>query len=136
MIVVDTGIIACMTFATPCSAVVGTLHEKDPVWEVPLFWKNEFLNVLAMYQRKGLLNYEESLEALDFAERLVGFREHTMPVKAVIDAVINSNCSSYDCEFIVLAEKLGTKLITYQKRLIDDFPAIAVTPEVFLEHRP
>lgn len=133
MIVVDTSIIACMTFATPCSPVVESLHEKDPVWEVPFFWKSEFLNVLAMYYRKGLMSYEESLEALDFAERLVGSREHKMPAKAVVDAVMNSACSSYDCEFIVLAEKLGTKLVTYQKRLIHDFPDIAVTPEVFLE---
>jgi predicted nucleic acid-binding protein len=136
MIVVDSSIIASMTFATPCSAVVGSLHQKDPVWEVPFFWKSDFLNVLALYHRKGLMDYQESLEALDFAERLVGSREHKMPVKAVVDAVIHSNCSSYECEFIVLAKKLGTKLITYQKRLIDDFPAIAVTPEVFLEQCP
>ena len=71
MIVVDTNIIAYMTFSTPYSPIVSALYQKDPVWEAPLLWKSEFLNVLALHYRKGLVNYHEGLNALDFAERLI-----------------------------------------------------------------
>ena len=133
MIVVDTNIIACMTFPSVHSSAAGSLHEKDPIWEAPLLWKSEFLNVLSLYYRKGLMNYQESLTALEFAERLIGSREHQVAARAIIDTVISSSCSSYDCQFIVLARQLGTKLITYDKKLIGEFPGIALTPDSYLE---
>ena len=132
MIVVDTNIIAHMTFATRNSSAVSLLHQRDSVWEAPSLWKNEFLNVLSLCYRKGLINYGESLDALNFAERLIGFREHNVPAKSIIEAVVGSGCSAYDCEFAVLAEKLGTNLITYDKKLVQEFPAVAITPEDFL----
>ena len=133
MIVVDSNIIACMTFPTPYSTIVSALYEKDPVWEAPVLWKSEFLNVLALHYRSGLVNYHEGLIALDFAERLIGSREHRVSAKAVIDTVINSTSSSYDCEFIVLAKRLETKLVTYDRKIIQEFPDIALTAEAFLE---
>ena len=57
MIVVDTNIIVYMTFATQYSSVVSSLHEKNSVWEAPLLWKSEFLNVLSLYYRKGFYTY-------------------------------------------------------------------------------
>jgi predicted nucleic acid-binding protein len=133
VIVVDTNIIAYMTFPTRYSPAVHSLHERNSIWEAPLLWKSEFLNVLSLYYRKGLIDYNEGLYALDFAERLIGGREHAVPAKAIIDAVTSSSCSSYDCEFVVLANQLGTKLVTYDKNLIKEFPDFALTPEVYLE---
>ena len=133
MIVVDTNIVAYMTFPSTYSSVVGLLHQKNPVWEAPLLWKSEFLNVISLHYRKGLINYEEGLHALDFAERLIGSREHQVAAKAIIDTIISSTCSSYDCHFIVLARQLGTQVLTYDKKMIREFPEIALTPEAYLE---
>lgn len=133
MIVVDTNIITSMTFETRYSGVVNELHRKNSVWEAPAVWKGEFLNVLALYFRRGLIDQQESLNALDFAERLIGSREHKVPARDIVDALMVSSCSSYACEFIVLAEKLGTKLITYDKKLMEEFPSTALSPEAYLE---
>lgn len=132
MIVVDTNIIAHMTFATDHSPVVSSLHAHDPVWEAPILWKSEFLNVLALYYRKKLIDVEESLKALDFAERLIGLREHRISSPDVLNLIIRSSCSAYDCEFVGLAEKLDTKLVTYDKKILREFPSFAVTPEDYL----
>jgi predicted nucleic acid-binding protein len=132
VIVVDTNIIAYMTFPSAYSTAVGSLHQKDPLWEAPLLWKNEFLNILSLYYRKGLINYLESLTALEFAERLIGSREHQVVPRAIIDTIITSTCSSYDCQFIVLARQLGTMLLTYDQKLIGEFPDIALTPDAYL----
>jgi len=132
MIVVDINILAYMTFATAQSSVVSLVHQRNPVWEAPLLWKSEFLNVLALYYRKGLIDYDESLVALGFAQRLIGPREHAVPSEEIMQAVVRSTCTAYHCEFVVLAEKLGTKLITYDRKLIREFPTTAITPDDFL----
>ena len=106
--------------------------EADPLWESPLLWRSEFLSVLSLYHRKKLINYDEAILALDYAQRLIGTREHKVSLEAVVDLAFHSSCSSYDCEFIALAKTLGTKLITYDKQMLQQFPAIAIKPEDYL----
>jgi predicted nucleic acid-binding protein len=132
MIVVDIPIISSMIFPTRYSATVTALHEKNSLWEVPALWKSEFMNVLSLYYRKGLIGYDEGVSALDFAERLIGSREHKVPSRAILARLITTSCSSQDCEFVVLAEKLGTRLVTYNQKIIEQFPAVAVNPEAYL----
>lgn len=132
MIVVDTNIIAYFTFPNPNSPAVVKLHHHDPAWAAPLLWRSEFMNVIALYQRKKLINYTESLEAMDYAERIVGIHEHRISSKLVLELISSSNCSSYDCEFVALAQKLDTKLVTYDKNILLQFPTIASKPEEYL----
>ncbi len=134
MIVVDTPILVYMTFESRYSEEVNRLHARDPLWEVPLLWKSEFMNVVSLYTRKKLIDIQEGLQALEIAERLIGNREHNVPSRAVIDALAASACSSYDCHFVALAQALGTKLITYDKKIIKDFRSLAITPSEYLAH--
>jgi predicted nucleic acid-binding protein len=113
--------------------VVSTLHQRNSKWEAPVLWKSEFLNVLALYFRKGVIDRHEGLDAFDFAERLVGTREHPIDSREVLDTMAGCSCSSYDCEFVVLARKLGTSLITYDRKLLKEFPQLALTPENYLQ---
>jgi len=46
---------------------------------------------------------------------------------AVLDLVSRSDCSAYDCEFIALADKLGTSLVTLDRKLLKAFPKRAVS---------
>ena len=133
MIVVDTEVIASMTFPTRNSAAVQLLHERNPVWGAPLIWKSGFLNVVSLYYRKQMIDYEDAMNALTFAERLIGTREHLVPAKAIIDAAFRSMRPTYGCEFVVLAEQLGTRLVTYDKKLIEEFPELAITPDAYLK---
>lgn len=47
----------------------------------------------------------------------------------VLHYVNQSNCSSYDCEFVSLAKDLDLKLITLDKQLLQEFPTLALHPE-------
>ena len=38
----------------------------------------------------------------------------------------DSDCSAYDCEFSVLARRLGVRLVTMDKKLLKAFPGQAV----------
>jgi len=62
----------------------------------------------------------------DEAEDLLGGSEFEVDSHAVLNLVRDSDCSAYDCEFIALAIKLNTKLVTADKKLLRAFPACAV----------
>ena len=52
------------------------------------------------------------------------------PILALVD---NSNCSSYDCEFVALANHLNTQLVTQDKKILIDFPSTAISISDFLK---
>ena len=60
------------------------------------------------------------------AESLLEGAEFEVESLAVLELVRDSNCSAYDCEFIALAMKLDTKLITMDKKLLRAFPKRAI----------
>lgn len=132
MIVVDTNVIAYLIFATPYSGAVTSLHKHNPHWEAPVLWKSEFLNVLSLYYRKKLIDPSEAQYAFDYAERLMGKNDHLVSAPAIFELIMNSGCSSYDCEFVALASELDTNLITYDKQILTEFPAIAMKPDDYL----
>ena len=45
----------------------------------------------------------------------------------VLELVRDSECSAYDCEFVSLAARLGTKLVTMDKKVLKAFPTHAVS---------
>jgi predicted nucleic acid-binding protein len=58
-------------------------------------------------------------------------REYTVPSASVLGLVPNSSCSAYDCEFVALAKQLSVKLVTEDKRILAEFPEIAVALKYF-----
>ena len=51
----------------------------------------------------------------------------------VLALVEKSNCSSYDCEFVALAQHLNIKLVTQDKKVLREFPSVAITVVNFIE---
>jgi predicted nucleic acid-binding protein len=48
--------------------------------------------------------------------------EHAVSDHAVFELVAKSRCSAYDCEYVALAEALGTILVTEDQKLLRAFP--------------
>lgn len=57
---------------------------------------------------------------------LEGF-EFDVQSREVMELVRDSECSAYDCEFVALAERLGVKLVTMDKKVLKAFPKRAVS---------
>jgi predicted nucleic acid-binding protein len=133
MIVVDTNIIAYLYLESSRSAQVERLLEKDTQWSAPLLWRSEFRNVLALYIRKNYLSLEEAQEIIREALRLMKGREYEIASFQVMELVASSECSAYDCEFVALAEDLGIPLVTVDKKLLKEFPQIAVSLDEYIE---
>jgi predicted nucleic acid-binding protein len=124
MIVVDTNVLAYLWLPGERTRAAELLLKKDPDWNAPLLWRSEFRSVLAGCLRRGDLSLETALQIADGAEGQMRGREFTVPSAQVLARVDESECSAYDCEFVVLADELGVSLITSDDKILKSFPAI------------
>jgi hypothetical protein len=69
-----------------------------------------------------------SAKNLEVAERL--FLSQTVHVDSAeaLQLADSHGCSSYDAEFVVLAQQLACPLLTFDHKLLQLFPQVAVKP--------
>jgi predicted nucleic acid-binding protein len=126
LIVVDSNIVAYLYLPGEYTVAAETLLEKDPVWAAPVLWRSEFRNILAGYMRRGSLTFQQAQDLQSEAEDLLNGAEYDVDSLSVLQLLRDSECSAYDCEFVALAMKLGTKLVTMDRKLLRAFPGVAV----------
>lgn len=126
MIVVDTNIIAYLALPSPHTELAEKLLRAEPEWIVPVLWRSELRNVLALYLRKLLINFDEALTIQTEMEIMFQDREYSVNSLDVLLLVNQSNCSAYDCEFVTLAKSFRCKLVTMDKKLAQAFPDTAI----------
>ncbi len=122
MIVVDSNVLAYLYLPGEYTAAAEALLEQDSDWAAPILWRSEFRNILAGYMRRKAITFEQAYSVQREAESLLEGAEFEVESLAVLELVSDSDCSAYDCEFIALAMKLDTKLITMDKKLLRAFP--------------
>lgn len=136
MIVADTNTIAYLYLPTDQTDDVVSLLHKDPQWVAPLLWRSEFRNVLALYVRKNVIDFDTAIAMQAQAERQLADNGYTVNSMDVLALSKETGCSAYDCEFVSLAKSLNLKLITGDKKLIRSFPEIAITAGDYLRASP
>jgi predicted nucleic acid-binding protein len=126
VIVVDTNVVAYLFLPGDKTASAELLLEQDPDWAAPVLWRSEFRNVLAGFLRRKSITFEQACSLQTEAESLLAGAEFEVDSGAVLELVRDSDCSACDCEFIALAIKLNTQLVTVDKKLLRAFPGRAV----------
>ena len=132
MIAVDTNIICYYWLRSPLSAQAEALFQIEPEWTVPLLWRSEFRNALALGIRHQVITIKNAIDMIERAESLLHDYEVTVSSRTVMDLVSKSNCTAYDCEFVAVAREQGLKLVTMDKQILREFPHIAVSLPEFL----
>lgn len=122
MIVVDSNVLAYLYLPGERTADAEALLVQDPEWAAPVLWRSEFRNILAGYTRRKTLTFEQACSLQKEAEDLLSGAEFEVDSRAVLELVRDSDCSACDCEFIALAIKLDTKLVTADKKVLRAFP--------------
>ena len=133
MIVADTNIISYLLLPTPYSDTVDKLYKIDSEWVAPTLWKSEFRNVLALYLRKEIITFEKALQLQETAESIMVNNEFDVSSAQVLALVAKSNCSSYDCEFIALAQHFNIPLVTQDEKVLREFSSISISVVNFIE---
>ena len=126
MIVVDSNVLAYLYLPGEYTTAAEALLEQDSDWAAPILWRSEFRNILAGYMRRKAITFEQANSLQREAESLLEGAEFELESLAVLELVRDSDCSAYDCEFIALAMKLDTKLVTMDKKLLRAFPKRAI----------
>jgi predicted nucleic acid-binding protein len=122
MIVVDTNVVASLYLPGAHTVNAEALLERDPEWAAPVLWRSEFRNVLTGYMRRRTITFDQALRVQREAESLLWGSEFEVDSLSVFELARDSECSAYDCEFVALAKKLDTKLITLDAKLLRAFP--------------
>ena len=126
MIIVDSNVLAYLYLPGEHTAAAEALLEAEPEWAAPVLWRSEFRNILAGYLRRKSLTFDQAHALQLEAQALLAGGEFEVESLRVLELVRDSDCSAYDCEFVALAEKLETRLVTMDKKLLKAFPARAV----------
>ena len=126
MIVVDSNVLAYLYLPGEYTADAEAMLEQDPDWAAPILWRSEFRNILAGYMRRNAISYEQANSLQREAESLLEGYEYEVESQTVLELVRDSDCSAYDCEFIALALKLDTRVVTMDKKLLRAFPKCAI----------
>jgi predicted nucleic acid-binding protein len=127
VIVVDSNILAYLYLPGEFTSAAEALLEREPEWAAPPLWRSEFRNILAGYVRRNMLTFEQACSLQAEAEALLDGFEFDVHSREVLELVRDSECSAYDCEFVALAARLDTKLVTMDKKVLKAFPKRAIS---------
>ena len=131
MIVVDTNVLAYFLIKGARTKASEAAFQKDPAWVAPVLWRSEFRSVLRKYMRANLLDLKAATKLILEAEIVLQGEGYEPPSASVLQLSGSSICSSYDCEFVSLAQALGIALVTVDGRVVQAFPGTAVQLEAF-----
>lgn len=132
MIVVDSNILVYLWLPGMATETAQMVWQQDDNWHVPILWRSELRNVLVGYLRRGALDFEAVETVMQSMEETLKPNEHLVQSTSVLALARASNCSTYDCEFVALAEALSVPLVTEDKVILKAFPKWARTMKDFL----
>ena len=81
------------------------------------------------------MNLEEAVKLTEAALSTMQNREIAPSSNLILTLATNSALSAYDCEFVALADEAKCKLVTVDKQVIKNFPAIAISLEDALKQK-
>lgn len=128
MLVADTNVLIELFQPTANAGAVQGVWAWDPNWHLPGLWVPEFRHILLKYLRTGAILQDEALAIL--ADANAQFAHRTLSVNSAdcLALAHSYGCSSYDAEFVVLAQQLNCPLLTFDRKLLQLFPEVAVKP--------
>ena len=134
MIVADTNLIAYLLIQGDFTEQAELVYQTDQEWVAPYLWRSEFRNILALYLRKNYLSLADAQTIMFQAEDLMRTKEYELDSESILSLVSTCSLSEYDCEYVVLAEKLSINLVTNDKKVVKSFPNIAISLTSYLEN--
>ena len=131
MIVADTNLISYLLIEGDQTEAARKVWAKDPSWVMPPLWRSEFLNVLAVAYRAGVISQSQALVVWERAKTLFGGGEVEPSGSRALQLAMERGISACDAQFVSVAMDLGVSLVTADKRLLDKCQKETVSVEDF-----
>jgi predicted nucleic acid-binding protein len=132
MIVADANLLAYLVMPGDRTEEAVAVLAKDPTWVAPTLWRSELRSVVHKYIARGDLTIVRAVALLGQIDEVLGGREGEVNTQDVLELASRSNCTTYDCEYVALANALGVPFVTTDRAVLRAFPKCAVTPADFL----
>jgi predicted nucleic acid-binding protein len=132
MIIVDANILVYSLIEGDYTPLIQKLRERDMDWRTTGLCLHEILNVLATYQRRGVLKLAQCRKLLEHAERFIKVAQCEVEMDAALAVAAKYAITGYDAQYIALAQSLNAPLITEDRKLRDAAPGIAFSMQEFL----
>ncbi len=129
-VVIDTNVVACHLLGTPrfAAEAAAFLGDAEEVL-APALWEAELANVIWMAVRANVLPAREAPARLALAARL---GVQSVPIRTLWHGALvrslQSGVAVYDTLFVELADRERHMLATFDRKLIQAFPALAKRP--------
>lgn len=127
MIVADTNLVAYLLLPGERTAEAEAVLIRDAQWTAPPLWKSELRSVLVQHLRAGLLGTADVAAVWARAEVLLDPAAPEPETGRVLDAALTYSLSAYDAEYVAVAEMLGVRLVTDDRRVLRACPHVAVS---------
>jgi predicted nucleic acid-binding protein len=127
-VIVETNVIAY--------AVLGPQEHREPAWQalaavdqvvVPDLFFAEYGNVVWQWARSLRPGVAAFLGALDHGEALV---ERVLPTerlwRSAVGLALRHEYAAYDAVFVAAAERLGTRVLTFDRGLLAAYPDLTL----------
>jgi len=117
--VADNSVIVAWFIATQATAYTRRLAQRAKREQVmvPALWPYEFVNVLAVHRRRGILAEHHVARFIHQAERLVDIESTPQAMAAIERLAAEHELSAYDAAYLELALRLGLPLAVRDGRL-------------------
>jgi predicted nucleic acid-binding protein len=132
MIVADANLLAYLVMPGERTEEAEAVLAKDPTWVAPALWRSELRSVVHKYIMRGNLTIARAVALLGQAADVLGGREAEVDSHDILELAARSKCTTYDCEYVALANTLGVPLVTTDRAILRAFPKLAMTPAEFL----
>jgi len=133
MIPVDANILAYYFIESPFTELARQVFAKDKEWVVPSLWQHEFLSVLLKIARQGSQSEANLLTIWENANALIEGNEKEVDMQQAFHLAIQHHVSSYDAQYLTLAQTLGIPLVTEDRKLRQAAPDLTVSMQDFLK---
>lgn len=135
MIVVDSNVLAARAMCGVNTELAAQVEAIESLWVVPVLWRYELQNILAMATRARKITPKAAADAWSRLQAMLAENEHDPSAQRVLDLAERHRISAYDANFIALAVEIGTVCVTEDRELREKFPAIAVSMSEFVRQQ-
>ncbi len=132
MIVADANLVLYLLIDGPHTNTAEAIFQRDPDWLFPMLCRSEIRQAVVRLTRAGRLTGAHAARILKEAARLIDGHEVPLPDEPVRQAAMQSGCSAYDCEYVVLARATGVPLLTFDIAVRKAFPDHCQEPSRFV----
>jgi len=136
MIVVDTNVIVSAVVRGANTTDALAARARDNNWIAPPLLRSELLNALSKYVSiGGSLDRDDAIHAFRRGSSLVSLESSGPDPVDILNLVIRSGITSYDAEFVALANERRMRLLTLDGKVLAAYPNVAVSLGDFVAGR-